>query len=113
MRKGGQRHAPASYTRERLGTHLYRRLGGPQGRSGRVRKISPLPGFDPRTVQPVTSRYTDWVIPAHFCSWSDVISSLHQGGLDGRGVLNAIKKGGKPLKILARQNGRMQVALKE
>jgi hypothetical protein len=27
---------------------------------GRVRKISPSPGFDPRTVQPVASRYTDW-----------------------------------------------------
>ena len=39
---------------------LYWRLGGPQGRSGRVRKISPPPGFDPRTVQPVASRYTDW-----------------------------------------------------
>ena len=35
---------------------LYRRLGGPQGRSGQVRKISPPPGFDPRTVQPVASR---------------------------------------------------------
>jgi hypothetical protein len=34
-------------------------LGGPQGRSGRVPKISPLPGFHPRTVQPVASRYTD------------------------------------------------------
>ena len=32
----------------------------PQGRSGQVRKISPLPGFDPRTVQPVASRYTDY-----------------------------------------------------
>ena len=39
---------------------LYRRLGGPQGRSGQVRKISPPPGFDPRTVQPVASRYIDW-----------------------------------------------------
>ena len=38
---------------------FYRRLGGPQGRSGQVRKISSLPGFDPRTVQPVASRYTD------------------------------------------------------
>jgi hypothetical protein len=38
---------------------LYRRLGGPQGRSGQVRKISPPPGFDRRTVQPVASRYTD------------------------------------------------------
>jgi hypothetical protein len=23
-----------------------------------------LPGFDPRTLQPVASRYTDWAIPA-------------------------------------------------
>ena len=44
---------------------LYRRLGGPQGRSGPARKISPPPGFDPRTVQPATSRYTDYTIPAH------------------------------------------------
>ena len=43
---------------------LYRRLGGPQGRSGQLQKISPLPGFDPRTVQPVVSRYTDSAIPA-------------------------------------------------
>ena len=39
---------------------LYRRLGGPQGRSGQVRKISPPLEFDPRTVQPVASRYTDY-----------------------------------------------------
>jgi hypothetical protein len=32
---------------------IYSRLGGPQGRSGHVRKISPPPGFYPRTVQPV------------------------------------------------------------
>ena len=38
---------------------LYRRLGGPQGRSGQVRKTLPPPGFDPLTVQPVASRYTD------------------------------------------------------
>jgi hypothetical protein len=38
---------------------LYRRPGGPQGRSGQVWKISPPPGFDLRTVQPVVSRYTD------------------------------------------------------
>ena len=31
----------------------------PPGRSGRVRKISLPPEFDPRTVQPVASRYTD------------------------------------------------------
>ena len=40
---------------------LYRRLGGPQGRSGRVRKISPpAQGFDPRIDQFATSRYTDY-----------------------------------------------------
>ena len=39
---------------------LYSRLVGPQGRSGQVRKISPPPGFDPRTVQPVASSYTDY-----------------------------------------------------
>jgi hypothetical protein len=45
---------------------FYRRLGGPQGRFGRLRKISPPLGFDPRTVQPVASRYTDYAIPARF-----------------------------------------------
>ena len=38
---------------------LYRRLGRPQGRSGRVRKIWPPPRFDPQTVQLVTSSYTN------------------------------------------------------
>jgi len=38
---------------------LYRRLSGPQGRSAQVRKISPPPGFDPRTIKFVASRYTD------------------------------------------------------
>jgi hypothetical protein len=43
---------------------LYRRLGGPQGRSGHVRKISPPLEFDPRTLQPVQSLY--WLsYPAH------------------------------------------------
>jgi hypothetical protein len=44
---------------------LYRRLGGPQGQSRWVWKILPQPGFDPRTVQPVFSRYTAWAILAH------------------------------------------------
>ena len=38
---------------------LYRRLFGPRGRSGQVWKISPPPGFEPRTVQPVDSHYSD------------------------------------------------------
>jgi hypothetical protein len=38
---------------------LYGRLGGPQGRSGQVRKILIPTGFDSRNVQLVASRYTD------------------------------------------------------
>jgi hypothetical protein len=68
MEVGGQRHAPAALPPGKTRYPLYRRLGGPQGRSGQVRKISPPTGFDPRTVQPVASRYTDWAIPAHLDS---------------------------------------------
>ena len=39
---------------------LYRKLGGPQGQSGQVRKISPPPGFDPQTVRPTGNCYTDY-----------------------------------------------------
>ena len=38
---------------------LYRRLGGPQGRSGRAENLAST-GIRSRTVQPVVSRYTDW-----------------------------------------------------
>ena len=55
MGVGGQRHAPAALPQIKTRYPLYRRLGGPQGGSGLVRKISPLPGFDPRTLQPVAS----------------------------------------------------------
>jgi hypothetical protein len=51
---GGQHHTP-----EKTRYQLHRRLGGPQSRPGRLRTISPSPGFDPRTVQPVASRYTN------------------------------------------------------
>jgi hypothetical protein len=51
-----QRHAPAALTPEKTRYPLCRWLGGPQGRSGQVRKIKPTPGFDPRIVQPVASR---------------------------------------------------------
>jgi len=61
---GGQCHAPAALPPGKTWYPLYRRLGGPQGRSERVRKISSPPGFDPRTVQPVASRYTNCAIPA-------------------------------------------------
>jgi hypothetical protein len=44
----------------------------PQGRSGLMRKISPPPRFDPRAVQPVASRYTDYAIPAPTSSLPDI-----------------------------------------
>jgi hypothetical protein len=56
---GGQHHAPAALPPGKTRYPLYRRLGGPQGRSGCVWKIAPPPGFDHRTVRPVASRYTD------------------------------------------------------
>ena len=40
---GGQHHAPAALPKGKTRYPLHRRLGGPQGRSGRVRKISPPP----------------------------------------------------------------------
>jgi len=63
---GYQRHAPATLPREKdPGTHCIESWVGHKCRSGRVRKISPYPPvFDPRTVQPVASLYTDYTIPA-------------------------------------------------
>jgi hypothetical protein len=52
----GQRHAPADLPPGKTLYPLYRRLGGPQGRSRWVRKISPPPGLDTRTVQPVKTQ---------------------------------------------------------
>jgi len=62
--KGGQHHAPAALPSGRTLYPLYRRLGGPQGRSGQVRKMSPPTGFDAQTVQPVVSCYTDYAVLA-------------------------------------------------
>ena len=42
---GGQNHVPAALPQGKTRYPLYRRLGGPQGRSGQVRKIS-LPHRD-------------------------------------------------------------------
>ena len=65
MGVGGQRHALAALPPGMTRYSLYRRLGGPQGQSGRVRKISPPPGFDPQTIQHVANRYTDWATPGY------------------------------------------------
>ena len=66
MLLGGQRKAPAALPpKNRPGTHC---IGGWVDRRERLEaceKSRPLPWFDPRTVQAVASRYTDWAIPAH------------------------------------------------
>ena len=69
MRVAGQRHAPAALHPGVTRYPLYRRMVRPQGRSGRVLKTSHSPGFDPRTVQLVASRYTNYAIRAHCSQW--------------------------------------------
>ena len=67
---------------------LYRRRGGPQGRSGQVRKISPPPEFDPRTVQPIASRFNDWAIAVH----KDILTFMITSGRIILRVRNASDK---------------------
>ena len=61
-RAGGHYHAPAALPLGKTRYPLCRRLDGPQGRSERLRKISPPPppGFDPQTLQ----RYTKCAVLA-------------------------------------------------
>ena len=66
MGVGGQGHAPAALPPgKRPGTHFTGGWGGPQGRSGRVWKISAPPAFDPRPLQPIEICHTDSAIGAH------------------------------------------------
>jgi hypothetical protein len=53
------------YLQERHGTHCTGGWVGPGDSLDGCGKSRPPPGFDPRTVQPVASRYTDYAIPAH------------------------------------------------
>jgi hypothetical protein len=66
---------------------LYRMMGGLQGRSGQVRKISSPPGFDPRTVQPVASHYTDWA------TWPTKFHFLSRNRLPLVATVNQINQG--------------------
>jgi hypothetical protein len=59
------------YLRERDQLPIVQEAGLPQGRSRRVRRNSPPPGFSPRTVQFVASRYSDYAIPAHYHEVTD------------------------------------------
>jgi hypothetical protein len=70
---GGQRPAPAAIPPARTWYPFNRKLGGPQSRSRQVKKISPPPGFDPRTVQAVASRLIAYPGPP-FCPEIDMNS---------------------------------------
>ena len=50
---------------------FYRRLGGPQARSGRAENLVPT-GIQSRTFQPVVSRYTNWA------NWPTHMSMVHE-----------------------------------
>jgi len=78
-------HAPPHLPRKETRYPFYGRLTGSQAQFGRVWKIPSPPGFDPRTVQPVARRYTDYTIPAHvvgqiLCENSASINSVENFG---------------------------------
>jgi hypothetical protein len=60
---GGQRHAPTLYPRERPLIHCIEEWVGLGASLDGCGKSRPPPEFDPRTVQPVASRYNDCAIP--------------------------------------------------
>jgi hypothetical protein len=67
----GQCHAPAALYPRKDPIPIVQEAGWTQDRSGQVRKISPLPGFDPQTIQPVASHYTD------YASWPIDLKGYH------------------------------------
>jgi hypothetical protein len=65
MRVDNQRQAPAALPLEtRSCTHYTGDCVGHRAGRGMCGKLHP-PEFDPQTVQPVASHYTDWAIPAY------------------------------------------------
>jgi len=60
---------------ERPSRHCTGGWVGPRAGVDSCVKSRPPPGFDPRTVQPVARRYSDWVIPAHVLNGTSVYNS--------------------------------------
>ena len=72
----GQQHAPAYFTPGKDSLPIVQEAGWAPGPvwTGADNLAPPPPGFDPRTVQPVVSRYTDRAIAAQvffkiFSNW--------------------------------------------
>ena len=65
MGVGGKRHAPAALPPGNDPVPIVQKAGWAPGPVWTdVENLAP-PGFDPRTVQPVASSYTDYAILAH------------------------------------------------
>ena len=60
MEVGGQRHALATLPSGKTRAHNIGGWVGPRAVLDGCGKSSPPPGFDPRTVQSVASRYTNY-----------------------------------------------------
>jgi hypothetical protein len=57
------------YPQERHSVPIVQEVGWAPGPSWTAAENLAPPGFDPRTVQPVASHYTDYDIPAHWMFW--------------------------------------------
>ena len=65
MGVGGQRHTLAALPPGKEPVPIAQEAGWGSGPVWTdAENLAPPPGFDPRTVQPVASRYTDWAIAA-------------------------------------------------
>ena len=60
----GQHHAPAAFTPGQVPVPIVQEAGWAPDPVWIGAENLALPGFDPRTFQPVASRYTDYAIPA-------------------------------------------------
>jgi hypothetical protein len=56
---------PDRFTPRKDAVTIVQEAGWTQGRSGWAQKILSPPGFNPRTIQPVASCYTNYGTPAH------------------------------------------------
>jgi hypothetical protein len=69
MGVGGQRHVPAAFTPGKDPLPIVQEAGWAPGSVWAGAENLAPPGFDPRTVQPVASRYIDWAIPVPVEPW--------------------------------------------
>jgi hypothetical protein len=74
----GQHHATTALPQGITWYPSCRRPVGPEGQSGRARKISTSLAFDPQIILPVASFSADYTIPAHMYFCTKVNSVMYQ-----------------------------------